>query len=73
MSKRYKIERFFDKYNHLMEFIRTLSAVTVVFLQIIILVKLFKSTWLFVLIFALLGTLVLHLLPIVLKNFMDKL
>ena len=29
--------------------------------------------WLFVLIFALLGTLVLHLLPIVLKNFMDKL
>ena len=42
MSKRYKIERFFDKYNHLMEFIRTLTAVTVVFLQIIILVKLFS-------------------------------
>ena len=41
--------------------------------QIKTLVKLFKSTWLFVLIFALLGTLVLHLLPIVLKNFMDKL
>ena len=36
------------------------------------LVKLFKSTWLFVLIFALLGTLVLHLLPMVVKNFMDK-
>ena len=42
MSRRYKIERFFDRYNHLMEFIRTLTAVTVVVLQIIILIKLFN-------------------------------
>ena len=42
MSRRYKIERYFDRYNHLMEFIRTLTAVTVVVLQIIILVKLFS-------------------------------
>ncbi len=40
--------------------------------QIKILVKLFKSTWLIVLIAALIGTLLLHLLPMVLKNFMDK-
>ncbi len=40
--------------------------------QIKTLVKLFKGTWLFILIFALIGTLVLYLLPIVLKNFMDK-
>ena len=36
------------------------------------LVKLFKGTWLFVLIAALIGTLVLHLFPMVVKNFMDK-
>lgn len=42
MSKRYKVERFFDRYNHLMEFVRTLTAITVVALQIIILVKLFS-------------------------------
>ncbi len=42
MSRRYKVERFFDRYNHLMEFIRTLTAVTVVILQIIILTKLFS-------------------------------
>ena len=42
MSRRYKIERFFDKYNHLMEFIRTVTAVTVVILQLIILSKLFN-------------------------------
>jgi len=41
--------------------------------QIKTLVKLFKNTWLLVLIAALLLTLVLQLLPIVLKNFMDKL
>ena len=40
--------------------------------QIKTLVKLFKSTWLIVLITALIGTLVLHLLPMVLKNFIDK-
>ena len=42
MSRRYKVERFLDRYNHLMEFIRTLTAVTVVVLQIIILTKLFS-------------------------------
>jgi hypothetical protein len=42
MSKRYKIERFFDKYNHLMEFIRTITGITVLVLQIIILIKLFS-------------------------------
>ena len=42
MSRRYKVERFFDRYNHFMEFIRTLTAVTVVALQIIILIKLFN-------------------------------
>jgi len=42
MSRRYKVERFFDRYNHLMEFIRTVTAVTVVVLQIIILIKLFN-------------------------------
>lgn len=40
--------------------------------QIKTLVKLFKSTWLIVLIMALIGTLALQLLPMVLKNFMDK-
>jgi len=42
MSRRYKVERFLDRYNHLMEFIRTLTAVTVVVLQIIIITKLFS-------------------------------
>jgi hypothetical protein len=42
MSRRYKVERFLDRYNHLMEFIRTLTAVTVVILQIIIITKLFS-------------------------------
>jgi hypothetical protein len=40
--------------------------------QIKTLVKLFKDTWLIVLIAALLGTLLLHLLPDVVKNFMDR-
>ncbi len=40
MSKRYKVERFFDKYNHLMEFIRTATGLTVLALQIVILIKL---------------------------------
>ena len=40
--------------------------------QIKTLVKLFKSTWLIALITALLGALVLQLLPMALKNFMDK-
>lgn len=40
--------------------------------QIKTLVKLFKGTWLIVLITALMGTLLLHLLPDVVKNFMDR-
>ena len=40
--------------------------------QIKTLVKLFKDTWLIVLIVALMGTLLLHLLPYVVKNFMDR-
>ena len=42
MSRRYKVERFFDRYNHLMEFIRTFTGLTVLVLQIIILLKLFS-------------------------------
>ena len=42
MSRRYKVERFFDRYNHLMEFIRTATGLTVLVLQIVILVKLFS-------------------------------
>ena len=41
MTKRERIERHFDKYNHLMEFVRTATGITVLVLQIIILVKLF--------------------------------
>ena len=40
--------------------------------QIKTLVKLFKNTWLLILIAALLGTFALQVLPTVLKNFMDK-
>ena len=39
---RYKIERKLDRYNHLMEFIRTLTGVTVIVLQLIIITKLFN-------------------------------
>jgi len=39
---RYKIERKLDRYNHLMEFIRTLTGITVLVLQIIIITRLFK-------------------------------
>ena len=38
---REKIERHFDKYNHFMEFIRTITGLTVLGLQTIILLKLF--------------------------------
>ena len=34
MRKRIKIERWLDRYNHIMEFIRTLLAVTTVLLQL---------------------------------------
>ena len=40
--------------------------------QIKTLVKLFKDTWLIVLIAALMGTLLLDLLPDVVKNFMGR-
>ncbi len=37
---RYKIERTLDRYNHLMELIRTLTGLTVLILQIILLLSL---------------------------------
>ena len=37
---RYKIERKLDRYNHLMELIRTLTGVTVLILQLILLLSL---------------------------------
>ncbi len=37
MSRRYKIERKLDRYNHLMELIRTLTGLTVLVLQLILL------------------------------------
>ena len=37
---RYKIERKLDRYNHLMELIRTLTGLTVLILQIILLLSL---------------------------------
>ena len=39
---RENIERHFDKYNHLMEFIRTMTGVTVLVLQTIILLRIFN-------------------------------
>jgi hypothetical protein len=39
-SKRYKFERRLDKYNHIMEFIRTMIQLLVFIMQVIILVKL---------------------------------
>ena len=38
-SKRHKIERWLDKYNHIMEFIRTIIQVMVLIMQAIILFK----------------------------------
>ena len=37
---RYKIERKLDRYNHLMELIRTLTGLTVLILQIVLLLSL---------------------------------
>ena len=42
MSKRYKIERYLDRYNHFMELVRTLTGITVLILQVIILLKIFR-------------------------------
>ncbi len=39
-SKWYKIERFFDRHNHLMEFIRTVLALLVLSLQLYIISRL---------------------------------
>lgn len=39
---REKVERHFDKYNHLMEFIRTITGLTVLGLQVVILIKIFS-------------------------------
>ena len=40
MSKRNKLERKLDEYNHTMELVRTIVPVAVLVLQVIILVKL---------------------------------
>ena len=42
MSRRYKLERYLDKYNHFMELVRTLTGLTVLVLQIIILINLLR-------------------------------
>ena len=39
-KQRNKIERFLDRYNHIMEFIRTLLAITTIALQLYIISKL---------------------------------
>ena len=39
-KKRNKVEMFLDRYNHIMEFIRTLLGLTAVVLQIYIILKL---------------------------------
>ena len=39
-KKRNKAERFFNRYNHIMEFVRTMLAITTLGLQLIILYRL---------------------------------
>ena len=39
-KKRNKLERFFNRYNHIMEFARTMLAITTLGLQLIILYRL---------------------------------
>ena len=41
-KKRNKVERFFNRYNHIMEFTRTILAIVTVTLQLIILYRLFN-------------------------------
>ena len=41
-KKRNKAERFFNRYNHIMEFVRTILAFTTLGLQLIILYRLFN-------------------------------
>jgi hypothetical protein len=40
MKKRIKIERWLDRYNHIMEFMRTILALTTIALQLYIISKL---------------------------------
>ena len=40
MGKRIKIERWLDRYNHIMEFVRTILALTTIALQLYIISKL---------------------------------
>ena len=42
-NKRNRIERWLDRHNHTMEFIRTLVAITVLLLQVVILIRLFEK------------------------------
>jgi len=42
-KKRNNIERWLDRHNHTMEFIRTLVAITVLLLQVVILIRLFEK------------------------------
>jgi len=42
LSPRSKLERWFDRHNHKMEFLRTLFGLATVALQVIILLKLFQ-------------------------------
>jgi len=42
LSPRSKMERWFDRHNHKMEFLRTLFGLATVALQIVILLKLFQ-------------------------------
>ncbi len=39
-TKRHKLERWLDKYNHIMEFVRTMIQLIIFFMQAIILFKL---------------------------------
>ena len=41
-KKRNRFERFLDRYNHMMEFIRTILAIITLSLQLIILYRLFN-------------------------------
>ena len=41
-TKRNRAERFFNRYNHIMEFTRTILAITTLGLQLIILYRLFN-------------------------------
>ena len=42
-KKRNRLEHWLDRHNHTMEFIRTLVAITVLLLQIVILIRLFEK------------------------------